>query len=233
MKTQLYYITDTYCCWCFGFSKTVNSLAKDYDKYIDLGVLNGCMIPNSITLESFFNRFPDPIGVHDYISSTSNRKFGEPYLKLIRDLKGSNRLLNSNIPAKALISLQILGVNALVAATKIQNTYYEKGVDLQKMESYQAIVESLGLSFELFKATYSDAKVTMKLIEELDLVRKMYVRGYPAIVAKAKNGSYKLIASGFMPYEQLKVKMDEILMDEQDSYAIKGNICALDGTGCT
>jgi putative protein-disulfide isomerase len=204
MKTQLYYITDTYCCWCFGFSATMDRIAKEYSDELDINVVNGGMIPNNCSLYSFFSRFPDPVGLHQHISVTSGQQFGVAYLNLLRNLKESNRTLNSNLPAKAIIAFISLGVDALSAAKEIQNTHYIKGVDLQKISSYKPIAKRLNCSLDEFSNALAAPETNDRLKKDLELVRKLRVQGFPAIIIKNSDDSFNIVSNGFLPYEKLK-----------------------------
>ena len=206
MKHQIYYITDTYCCWCFGFSNTINAIEKHYANEIQVNVLNGVMISNNMSLEDFFNRFPDPLKLHNHISDKSGR-----YLNLIRDLKSSNRILNSNIPAKAMIAFKLLGISELTAATQIQEAHYSEGIDIQKIESYEKISKKFNISYDQFRKTYFDSNCSAELKKELSMIRKLRVSGFPAVLIKTKDDNFKVISNGFVTYDDLKSKLDREL----------------------
>ena len=44
MKPTLIYCYDAYCGWCYGFSKVINTIAKEYPKKLYFEVLSGGMI---------------------------------------------------------------------------------------------------------------------------------------------------------------------------------------------
>lgn len=211
MKHQVYYITDTYCCWCFGFSKTINAIEKNYANKVQVNVLNGVMIPQDMSLYDFFNRFPDPIKLHSHISEKSGQNFGASYLNLIRHLKSSNRVLNSTVPAKAMIAFKQLGVSELTATTKIQEAHYSDGIDIQRIESYEEISKEMGVPFDKFKTSYHDSSCTIELNNELAMIRKLGISGFPAVLIKTKENNLKVISNGFVSYDDLKNNLDRAL----------------------
>lgn len=216
MKHQVYYITDTYCCWCFGFSKTINAIEKNYANKLNINVLNGVMVQQDLSLYDFFNRFPDPIKLHSHISETSGQSFGANYLNLIRNLKASNRVLNSNVPAKAMIAFKQLGVSELTATTKIQEAHYADGIDIQRIESYEEISKKLSVPFDKFKTAFYDSNCTIELNNELDMIRKLRVSGFPAVLIKTKDNNFKVISNGFVSYDDLKNKLNRALEIDSD-----------------
>ncbi|AZQ85661.1 hypothetical protein EKO29_17675 [Colwellia sp. Arc7-635] len=217
MKHQVYYITDTYCCWCFGFSKTINAIEKNYANQVQINVLNGVMVSQDMSLYNFFNRFPDPIGLHSHISEKSGQSFGSNYLDLIRNLKSSNRILNSNVPAKAMIAFKQLGVSELAATTKIQDAHYSDGIDIQRIESYEEISKKLSVPFDKFKEFYYDENCTITLNNELSMIRQLGISGFPAVLIKTKDDNFKVISNGFVSYDDLRSRLNKELEIDTDA----------------
>ena len=232
MKKKLYYVTDTYCCWCFGFRKTIKAIEDLYANELNFNVLNGVMVPHNVSLEDFFNRFPDPVGLHQYIFETSGQDFGEKYWGIIRSLGETKRSLNSYMPAKAIISFQSLGVRPFLAASTVQDAHYIEGMDLQSIESYENISNTLGVNFNEFKTILHDKVTSDKLSYELELVRKYRVQGYPAILIENKDGKLEALSKGYVSFEQLKDELDKFLKLNIEPKGTQGMVCATDGSGC-
>ena len=233
MKVDLYYVTDIYCLWCYGFRRTIDRIATEYADRIELRLVNGCMIPQEMPLGEFFGRFPDPIGLHQSVTERSGQAFGEPYLEHIRNHATSKRKLNSLVPARAMAVMHMLGVtDSLAVSSQMQRAHYDDGLDLLLPESYRALDCMKTIDFEQFKSLLVDKATLSTVLKGVRWVNDIGVQGFPALLLKQSETRYKMIARGFMPYEGVKAGLDAALGSLLDVAATTGLACQLDGTGC-
>ena len=100
MKPTIYYCYDAYCGWCYGFSKVITQIAKEYEDRIAFDVLSGGMIDDEA---------PAHIGAmagyikeaHKNVEQLSGIKFGDDFLWHINNPEQSDWHPESTTPAIA------------------------------------------------------------------------------------------------------------------------------------
>lgn len=234
MKAELVYVTDVYCLWCYGFSETLNRIAAEYADRAELRVVNGGMIPEDMSLEAFFGRFPDPIGLHQHVTDMSGQKFGTPYLDQISNLSVSTRTLNSFNPARAMAALIMLGVeDTLKLASELKLAHYNRGLDLSDPESYRNLDSMKSVDFDTFQKLFADRSTFTAAAEGFQWASEVGIEGFPALLLKHTDTQYLMLAHGFMPYQALKQGLDHSLKSMFGVGEGTGLSCRLDGTDCT
>lgn len=233
MKPQLFYVTDAYCCWCYGFSKTMNRVAQEYGDRLNIRVLNGGMIPQDMPLQALFASFNDPIALHSRISALSGQTFGDKYLDHIRTLSRSTRIVNSSVPARAMLAVKALsGENELKIATEIQNAYYRDGFDLNDVSTYRRVTSALAVDFQNFEREFNSPATDAAAKAEIAGVKRMSVRGFPALLLQ-HGGGLVAVAHGFTEFDSIKHVLDTKLSENTEGAAlVSGSSCNVDGSGC-
>ena len=234
MKVKVTYVTDAYCCWCYGFAANMSKLVAAYEERISIRVLNGGMIIGKRPIGHVFGGFPDPVGLHMHISRLSGQVFGESYLEHIRDLENSPRQMDSMIPAQAMAVFRAEQPgNEYAQAAAIQHAYYAEGLDLLSNQTYEIISTRLGIDPAIVLARLHTQETRRLVADEFNTVRKLGVGGYPAVLVEQKDGRLKSLANGFMPYAELARGLDLILERETTGEQLSaGQSCGLDGRGC-
>ncbi|MGC1503505.1 MAG: DsbA family protein [Sulfitobacter sp.] len=235
MKPELFYITDAYCIWCYGFSNTIGQLAKEHAETLDIRVVNGGMIPSNMPLGDMFGRFPDPVALHQHVTVTSGQAFGKSYLNEIKNYRTSKRILNSSTPARAMTAFKLLGVkDELGLADAIQSSYYRDGHDLQNIASYQPIAALFKIDFAAFTEKFNGPEAAQGVVRDRQLVEQLGVQGFPALLLRTADNRFAQIARGFMPFDGVKANLDPALATHfpSDATNVDGQICGLDGEGC-
>lgn len=235
MKPELFYITDAYCIWCFGFGQTIDRLAKDHADTVDIRVVNGGMIPADMPLGDMFGRFPDPMALHQHVTVTSGQAFGDRYLEEIKNYRTSKRILNSSTPARALVAFNQLGVkDELGLASMIQNNYYLEGDDLQDVNSYQSVAAHFDIDFATFTEQFNAPAALQGVSQDRQLVEQLGVQGFPALLLRTADNRFAAIARGFMPFDATNANLETALAKHFPiaTADMDGQMCGLDGEGC-
>ena len=69
----------------------------------------------------------------------------------------------------------------------------------------------MGVPFDKFKTSYHDSNSTIELNNELAMIRKLGISGFPAVLIKTKENNFKVISNGFVSYDDLKNNLDRAL----------------------
>lgn len=232
MKPKLLYVTDAYCCWCYGFSKTMTQVAQEFGDQLDIHVVHGAMIPRDLPLQTLFSSFPDPVALHTRISDLSGQVFGEAYLDRLETLSRSNRVVNSLMPARAMQAMKALtDASEFQIFTEIQHAYYRHDLDLNQMSTYGRVASMLdadGSAFELAMAG-PESQAAVEL--DLALVQRLGVRGFPALLLQDESG-YTAVARGYTGFDEVRTVLNRVFELAGASAVGGGNSCNMDGCGC-
>lgn len=234
MKSKLLYFTDAYCCWCYGFSKTMTMVSQEFGDRLDIQVVNGGMIPRDLPLQTLFSSFADPVALHARISSLSGQSFGDAYLEHLRTLSRSHRVVNSLVPARAMQAMKSLtDASELQIFTELQHVYYRDGMDLAPMSTYRHVASVLKVNPDAFELAYAKQESAIAVKEELTLVKQLGVRGFPALLLQDETG-YTAVANGFTEFKAVKNVLDRVFYEQAAAgTAGSSNSCNIDGSGCS
>ena len=234
MKSKLLYVTDAYCCWCYGFSKTMAMVSLEFGDRLDIQVVNGVMIPRDLPLQALFSSFADPVALHARISSMSGQVFGEAYLDHLRTLSRSRRLVNSLVPARAMQAMKSLSdASELQIFTEFQHVYYRDGMDLTSMSTYRHLASVLNVEADAFELAYEEKESAIAVKGELALVKQLGVRGFPALLLQ-DGSEYIAVANGLTEFKAVKNILDRIFSEQAHARtAATSNSCNIDGSDCS
>lgn len=233
MKTTLLYITDIYCCWCYGFSSTIRRIADDFGDRLDIRIVNGGMVPHDLPLQSLFAAFSDPLALHARVSALSGQVFGEAYLDHLRTLRRSERVVNSLIPARAMHAFKALGnIHELRIATEIQHAYYRDGLDLNQSSTYEHVAAVLNMDVHSFEQAFKDPATIAAVEAEHAWVQRIGVRGFPALLLAGESGLIE-VARGFTDFDSVRSVLDRVLSGSAgEAKTFEAIACELDGGAC-
>ncbi|MBP2562564.1 putative protein-disulfide isomerase [Neorhizobium galegae] len=235
MTAELLYFSDPYCIWCFGFGPSIEKISREYQASFRTRVISGGMIPQDMMLREFFGRFPDPVALHERVSTTAGRDFGSAYMDKIKGYKSSNRILNSTTPSRAMAAFRSLGVSDDIAlAGAIHDSYYIDGKDLQNTQTYRPIAERFGVEYDKWVKEFGSHSAHQSVFEDYKLTETLGVQGFPGVLLKTAERRYVMIARGFMPYKNLKDSVaaaaDHFPVPNETGAA--GVACSLDKSHC-
>lgn len=236
MRSKLLYLTDLYCCWCYGFGKTMNMVADEYGSRVDIHVVNGGMVPRDIPLQTLFSSFADPVALHERISSLSGQVFGKAYLDHLRTLSTSTRLANSLVPARAMHAMKSLTrASELQVFAEFQHAYYRDGLDITQMSTYRHLASTLMVDSYEFERAFVDPASQAAVKEELTMIRHLAVGGlgYPTLLLQDERG-YTAVARGYTAFRDVRNVLDRVLSEPIAAGEVGGsNFCNMDGRGCS
>ena len=234
MKSKLLYITDAYCCWCYGFSKTMTMVSREFGDRLNIRVVNGGMVPRDLPLQALFSSFPDPLALHTRISSLSGQAFGHAYLDHLRALSRSTRVVNSLVPARAMQAMKSLtDAGELQIFTEFQHAYYRDGLDLTEMSTYRHVASVLMVDENAFERAFIDPASQAAVEAELTLVKRLGVRGFAALLLQDESG-YTAVARGYTDFNEVRKVLDSVFSEQAAAAAVGGsNSCNIDGSGCS
>ena len=218
MKPLLIYCYDAYCGWCYGFSKVMTEIAEEYNSSLDIEVLSGGMIlpekPTHISATAGYI-----LKAYPNVEKTTGIVFGPDYLWHIKHPEESDWYPHSEKPAIALCILKEKMPDHQVAiASALQYALHFEGRDLTDDEAYRALLEAFKMdATAFFKDLHSEA-YKQKAYEEFGVVKQLQVTGYPTVLLQADESKFYLITRGYTNYQQMRERIDEVLLTLTSKY---------------
>ncbi|UYZ59135.1 DsbA family protein [Hymenobacter latericus] len=207
-NTQLLYIFDPLCGWCYGMSPVVKRLAEEYAERVPFTALSGGMVVGEDV---------EPIGKSwSYISQALEqveRVTGVEFGNAFRELGAEGSYMNnSEPPSRALMAFKQLDpLNREVAfAHDIQHAHFAEGRDLNAPETYEQLARAYSLDAAEFRRWWESDATREATRHEFDMVRQLGVQGFPTLVLVHGHQGY-VLTRGYQPYEDLKAGLEQLL----------------------
>jgi putative protein-disulfide isomerase len=201
MKTKIYYVMDTMCGWCYGFSDVITKIHEKYKDVYDFTVLPGGMLvgDNVKIIDDSFANFIKSSNIK--VEKLTGKRFGEEYYKNI--IENTDVVLDSLPGAKAIVLIQRLKKDETFNfLKKVQESFFIEGKDANKLETYLEIAESFGISKEEFKKEFLSEDLAQETFEYFDRADSMGVESFPTVII-AEGDKVKIIAQGYSTFEEL------------------------------
>ena len=213
MQPVIYYCYDAYCGWCYGFSTVIKKIAAEYKDKLLFEVLSGGMIPAEN---------PPPVAAtaayiskeYKTVEETTGIKFGKEYLWHILNPGESDWFPHSEKAAVALSIFKELFPEQQVAfAADLQYSLHYEGRDLTDNEAYRHLLEKYKIDADDFYTKLKSEEYKEKALYEFSLCKQLQVTGFPAVLLQAGETKFYLVARGYTTYQDMKVRIDNILKE--------------------
>ena len=209
MKTKIYYVMDTMCGWCYGFSDVINEVHEKYKSHLEFTILPaGMWIGENVkTMNSSLSNYMETHNAT--ITKLTGKKFGNEFQKNI--LQNNGIVLDSLPGAKAVVVMQTVKREKTFAYLKeIQNAFYVHGKDTNDWRLFADIAYNFGVSEQIFKNEYFSDKQSKAMREYFAFAQHLGVSSYPSVVAVTE-GKAKLISQGHMQLSELDARISEYI----------------------
>jgi putative protein-disulfide isomerase len=201
MKTKVYYIMDTMCGWCYGFSEVITKIQKKYKDNFDFEILPGGMWTDD-NVKAMNKSLGDYIKGHNVrIEELTGIKFGQGFNENI--LGNSDIVLDSFPGAKAVVLVQRLKKDiAFEFLKKVQEAFFVHGKDTNKLETYLEIAESFGISKADFEKEFLSKKLEEETIRYFDMAASTGAASFPTVMVVHEDKS-RIIAQGYSSFNEI------------------------------
>lgn len=210
MNTKIYYIMDTMCGWCYGFSDAITRIQEKYKEVYDFSILPGGMwVGNDAKIMN--NSLGNYIKQHNVrIEQLTGKRFGEGFNKNI--LESTDIVLDSLPGAKAIVLVQKLKKDVAFSFLKsLQNAFFVEGKDMNDLQTYIKIAESFNISKEEFTKEFQSEELTQETLKHFDMAASIGAVSFPTVVA-VKGDKGRIVSQGYNSFEELdKVLSSSIL----------------------
>jgi putative protein-disulfide isomerase len=201
MKTKIYYVMDTMCGWCYGFSDVITKIEEKYKDSYDFDILPGGMWTDE-NVKTMSHSLGNYIKGHIVrIEQLTGKHFGECYNKNV--LESNSIILDSFPGAKAVVLVSKMKKEvAFDFLKKIQEAHFVEGKDMNNLEIYSEIAESFNIPKDEFEKKYLSADLTEETLKAFEMVEALRVASFPTVIA-IKDNKRIMIAQGYSSFEDL------------------------------
>lgn len=213
MKPILIYCYDAYCGWCYGFSKVITSIEKEFNYQLEFEVLSGGMIlpEKPVHIEATANYIKE---AYKTVEEYSGVTFGDDFLWHINNPDLSDWFPNSEKPAIALcIFKEDYPKRQIEFAADLQYALHFEGRDLTDDEAYRHLLEKYSIQPEIFYEKLKSDAYKEKAHYEFALCKQLQVTGFPCVLLQLSDSKFYLVSRGYTSYENIKTRIENILKE--------------------
>lgn len=216
MKPVLIYCYDAYCGWCYGFSKVITTIEKEFNNQFEFEVLSGGMIlpEKPVHIEATAQYIKE---AYKTVEEYSGVKFGDDYLWHINHPDLSDWFPNSEKSAIALcIFKEYYPERQIEFAADLQYALHFEGRDLTDDEAYRHLLEKYSIQPEAFYEKLKSDEYKQKAHYEFALCKQLQVTGYPCVLIQLSESKFYLLSIGYTSYDNIKARIENIFSENNN-----------------
>lgn len=206
-KTEIIYIGDPMCSWCWGISPALLKLRDHYRKQeVGYRIVVGGLRPGGG--EPWNEEMKNFLREHwGHVTAMSGQPFGYELMdkeEFNYDTEPSCRAI---VAARPLIQDR-----EMEFFEEVQRKFYVDSENPGDLRYYQSICEKFDIDFPTFSSRFEDEEVRYETRNEFMLNRQWGVQGYPTIVLLHKDQLF-LIAHGFATFDQMNQQIEKTIKE--------------------
>ncbi len=190
-NSSLIYVHDPMCSWCFGFSKTLQTLLNELPADINVKRLLGGLAPDSNKPMSEATRnmvrqnwqhieqaIPGVLFNYDFWDNCEPRRATFPACRAVIAARQQGEAFDD------------------LMTQKIQQAYYQQARNPSDDSTLIELAAEIGLDQQAFSDDLASNETQQSLLEEISQSRSLGVNGFPSLVLEC-NGRYELIQTNY------------------------------------
>lgn len=203
-RTEIIYVGDPMCSWCWGISPALKELRDHYKGKLAYRIVVGGLRPGGgdewdDQMKSFLKH---------HWSQVSERS-GQPFGYKLFDLDDFD--YDTEPACRAVVAARpFLGHNEMDFFEAIQRKFYVESQDPSSVHFYASICDQFNINFGEFEERFNSEDVMHETVDEFNLNRSWGVTGYPTVVLHHEN-KLNLVSNGFTTFEQMKAKVEALI----------------------
>lgn len=204
-QTEIIYIGDPMCSWCWGISPALIQLRNHFSKNMAFRIVVGGLRPGggdpwNNQMKGFLKHHWEEV----------NKKSGQPFGYDLFDLKTFN--YNTEPACRAIIAARpFVKYQEMEFFESIQQKFYVHSQDPNTVDFYESICEQFNVDYAAFKMRFESDEVRMETIEEFNLNRQWGVTGFPAVILNHNNRLISIVR-GFSTFPEMKNRVEKALL---------------------
>lgn len=208
MNTQLYYVMDTMCGWCYGFSDVIQALHANFKHRFAFHIVPGGMWVGA-DVKKFDAQLAAFVAAHNQnIVRTTGKSFGSGYQALLASPNGME--LDSLPGAKAITLMQQWAPeHAFAYLKKVQEALFVDGHPPTAAPFYAETAAQFGIDSADFAMHYASPALQRQTAEQFALAAQLGAYSYPSLIAVTGQQARHLM-QGYASFEVLAQKLEQL-----------------------
>jgi len=186
-STQLVYVYDPMCSWCWAFDDVLNQLLERLPETLEVNKLLGGLAADSDQPMSLDMQKNLQLNWRNIEKKVPHKRFNFNFWTQCSPRR-------STYPAcRAVLAAQSLAVNSAMSMTaSIQQAYYQRALNPSNEEVLSQLAGEIGLSVDDFEMALSSDKIQQQLKSEIAQSREMGVDSFPALVLLVDTSRWRI-----------------------------------------
>lgn len=204
-RTEIIYVGDPMCSWCWGISPSLIQLRDHFiPEKIAFRILVGGLRPGGG--EAWNDEMKNFLRHHwEQVQAASGQPFGYDLMELEEFNYDTEPSCRAVVVARPLVKEK-----EMEFFEAIQRKFYVESQDPNKSVFYKDICEEFDVDFTEFKTRFESEEARKETMEEFQLNRRWGVSGYPTIIL-LNNDKLHMIAHGYATFEKMREITDHWL----------------------
>jgi putative protein-disulfide isomerase len=204
-NSSLIYVHDPMCSWCFGFSKTLQTLLNELPAGINVKRLLGGLAPDSNKPMSEATRnmvrqnwqhieqaIPGVLFNYDFWDNCEPRRATYPACRAVIAARQQGETFDD------------------LMTQKIQQAYYQQARNPSDDSTLIELAAEIGLDQQAFNDDLASNETQQRLLEEISQSRSLGVNGFPSLVLEC-NGRIELIQTNYTKADSMLSQINILL----------------------
>lgn len=202
-NTQLIYIGDPMCSWCYGLSNEFQKVVDQNEDKFEIKMLMGGLRPYNtetmLDLKDFLK------GHWEHVNEASGQKFNYGILE------SSEILYDTEPVSRAVVVIkELLPEKQISFFRDCQIAFYKENKNPTDLETFLDLIKDYPLDSESFTERYNSDEAKIAVKSDFATASSMGIKSFPSIVLHHE-GEYHLILNGFDKAEVIQRRIDEII----------------------
>ena len=209
-KTEIIYVGDPMCSWCWGISPSLIQLRDHFRKdKVAFRVIVGGLRPGGG--EPWNDQMKAFLRHHwEQVTERSGQMFG--YDLLDREVFN----YDTEPSCRAVVAARpLVKEREMEFFEAVQHKFYVESQDPGQVSFYAGICDQFDLNYGVFLDRFESDVVRQETIDEFNLNRSWGVQGYPSVLLLHNDQLHK-IAYGYSTFDQMKEQMERWLVSEME-----------------
>ena len=195
--TELVYVGDPLCSWCWGFAPSLSALRRDYpDRFRYRLVVGGLRTGASAP------RVDGPMRAYlaqawKEVERRSGQRFNHEFLETADFVYDTEPACRAVVAARHVSPQHVFDYNEA-----LQEAFYRRSFDPTSHETFVTVAREQGLDELAFQRALASDDVRRDTHADFDEARAMGIHGFPSLVIK-ENGSARTVTRGWLAPEAL------------------------------
>ena len=203
MSSELLYIADPMCSWCWGFSPVIDAVRDHFKTQLPMRILMGGLRPG--TTEPMGDGMKTDISGHwKHVQQAT----GQPFDLAFFDREGF--VYDTEPASRGVVAVRRLEPDLVFDYLKrVQEAFYAMNRDVTDSEVLAEVAVESGLNREAFRAEFDTEETIRETWKDFELSRRMGVTGFPTLLGGSNDRGYEVITAGYRPGGEVKKTIED------------------------